>query len=208
MSMLWKRQDCEVNNKLICQTSMNTPILDLKAQINELKESIAHFGQKQPDSNTSSNLNQLSKNKNFNVQSVRQNRFSQTYTNQRNHHGRSNRSRPFQQCNHQSTFRSWQYSHTQESADTICQFRGKHGHSCRFCPSFSNYFIPKNSISENQFLSLPPRPTDTTPCSSRSLESNEQFNNLNSDLKPNAAPFQMSHPNWWRGFARIRHILI
>lgn len=71
-------QDCEVNNELICQTSMNTPILDLKAQINELKKSIAHFGQKQPDSNTSSNLNQLSKNKNFNVQSVRQNRYKLT----------------------------------------------------------------------------------------------------------------------------------
>lgn len=52
-------QDCEVNNELICQISMNTPILDLKDHINELKKSIAHFAQKQSDSDTSSNRNQL-----------------------------------------------------------------------------------------------------------------------------------------------------
>lgn len=64
-------QDCEVNNELICQTSLSTPLQDLKSQINELKESIAHFSQKPYDKDNNAPSKNFSKNRNFNVQTVR-----------------------------------------------------------------------------------------------------------------------------------------
>lgn len=186
-------QDCEVNNELICQTSLTTPLQDIKTQINKLQETITHLSQK-PSNEDNPSQKKVAKNKNLNVQTVRENRNFRNFRNTQNFRGRFNRSRSFQRRPNHNSQRSYN-NHTKETFSNICQFCGLHGHTCRFCPSFKNFFIPRNSTAsqDQQFLALPTPQSTPAPCSSTSTAYNEP---IVSDLNVDAPSFSMPHPNW------------
>lgn len=90
-------------------------------------------------------------------------------------------------------------------ASIVCQFCDVHGHSCRFCPSFRNYFQPRNSapyVNFNSTPALPPPPSapvqyagsSSAPAELCTLNENTNAI-LGSTLNPNAPPFN-AHPNW------------
>ena len=208
-------QDCDISNEIICQTTSaaysHTPMQNIQSELNTIKESLHYLTQ------NSANNNNTEKSKTFhhkdkfhqqkswqkyrNNQPYKSGRYDNNFKQKRffNRHPQPKQQQiPEVQQFTNPTPSASNSTHLPMPPMIICQFCNQVGHSCRFCPSFKNFFVPRNNIQHiNNHLALPAPASMPLPSSSGSTHVlNQSPQNVNSStLNPDAIIFQ-HHPNW------------